>query len=262
MYNIIPVILILLSLSIIIVIVARKFSVLANLDVNSIQEVRETRVKEKIISDRFKRNITKWSSRLIKAYKFTSDKTSIFLKWSNNKLQDLKDSYKVETILPIDDKEKKIKELFVEADELCKKEMREEAEKRLIEIIGLDSKNIDAFTTLGHLYFEDKNYQEAKETFNHILKLMENEEDKSKISEIYFNLSLVNQTTEDYDEALVNLKEAIEIEPNNPRYLDTMIEISIINKDKVLALDAFEKLKEVNPDNQKLKEFKKQIKEL
>ena len=33
-------------------------------------------------------------------------------------------------------------------------------------------------------------------------------------------------------------------------------------KDKVLALQAYEKLMEVNPDNQKLAEFKKKIDEL
>jgi len=61
---------------------------------------------------------------------------------------------------------------------------------------------------------------------------------------------------------LGSIKRSLEKHPNNPRYLDTMIEISIINKDKISALEAFDKLKEANPDNKKLEEWKKEIRKL
>ena len=41
-----------------------------------------------------------------------------------------------------------------------------------------------------------------------------------------------------------------------------MLEISIIVKDKALALDAYKKLFKTNPENNKIAEFKKQIDEL
>jgi len=243
--------------------VARKFSTLANLDVENIPAEKEAKVKEQIISSRFKRNVVKWSSALIKISKAISQKASIFFKWIFDKLYELRDNYKSETVLLTGDKEEKVKELFLEVEELEKQGELKEAEKRLIEIIGFDSKNIKAFEILGRFYFEDKNYEESKQTFEHILKLIGDEEkNKEKLAEIYFNLALVGQATENFDEAWENLKRALEIEPNNPRYLDIALEISIIKKDKVLALDAYEKLKNANPDNQKLKEFKKQIKEL
>ena len=46
MFNIIPLVLILLSLGVIIIIVLRKFAVLANLDVDSIPAEREARVRD------------------------------------------------------------------------------------------------------------------------------------------------------------------------------------------------------------------------
>jgi hypothetical protein len=58
------------------------------------------------------------------------------------------------------------------------------------------------------------------------------------------------------------MKKALKIEPNNPRYLDTMFRISIIIKDKVLAFEAYDRLSKVNPENQKLAEFKAQLAEL
>src|SRR6056297_2558664 len=57
MYNIIPLILILACLIAIIVIVARKFSVLANLDVDNIPSEKEGKFKEMIAGNRIKRNI-------------------------------------------------------------------------------------------------------------------------------------------------------------------------------------------------------------
>ncbi len=262
MYNIIPLILILISLSVIIVIVVRKFSALASLDVENIPAEKEARVKEQIISKRFKRNIVKWSAGLIKILKVVWQKIEVFSKWLYNKLLELKDSYKAEEAVPPDGKEQRIEELFEQSQDLIKNEELKEAEKLLIEMIGLDSKNLKAFKELGSVYSANKNYNEARETYRHILKLTEDSDSSNDTAWVYFNLALVDQEEEKYDQAQNEIKKALKIEPNNPRYLDTALEISIINKDKVNALSAYEALKKVNPDNQKLKELKQKIKKL
>jgi len=291
MYNIIPLVLILISLSIIIVIIVRKFSVLANLDVENIPAEKEARFKEQIISSRLKRNFAKWTSKLTKLVKPVGCAVSIFFKWLYDKLNELKDSYNQDKIiLRGDDIEQKIERLFSEAEELERQDDLVMAEKKYIEIIGLDSKNIKAFKSLGRLYFERKDYGEARQTFEHVLKLNEDDEEvydglaqiarekgnlaqarddylkalniNNQRSQTYFDLALVYQAMGDMGEAISNIKKALQIEPNNPRYLDTMLEVSIMIKDKVLALDAYKKLIEVNPDNQKLTEFKRQIDEL
>ncbi|MFH1822246.1 MAG: tetratricopeptide repeat protein [Patescibacteria group bacterium] len=269
MYNIIPLILILLSLLIIIIIVVRKFSALASLDIETIKSENEAKVKEQIISNRLKRNFIKWNAKIINVAKFIFEKSNLIFKALNNKLYELKEKYKSSPGLHYGDKDKKVKELFIEVDALINKDMIDEAEKKLIEIIGLDSKNLSAFAALAHLYFENKNYNDAQETFRHILNLIKDQDRDEKAegssiqpAEIYFNLALVLQETEKFTEALENIKQALKIEPSNPRYLDSLLELAIINKDKVSALDAYGKLKKVNPDNKKLEEFKKQISEI
>ncbi|MDD5290697.1 MAG: tetratricopeptide repeat protein [Patescibacteria group bacterium] len=259
MYNIIPLILILISLSIIVFIVVRKFSVLAGVDVDNIPAEREARVKERIISSRLKRNIFKWSSRITKVFTWLGGKLGIFSKWAYNKLHELKESYGTEIFLPTADKEKKIGELSVEAEEMIGEDNFKEAEKRLIEIIGLDSQNIEAFKNLGNLYFTNKNYEDARQTFEHTLRLLKDEGNNEEIAEVNFELALVNRDDGQLERAQEHIKEALKIVPNNPRYLDTILEISIMKKDKVLALDAYGKLAKANPDNQKLKDLKKQI---
>lgn len=257
MYNIIPLILILLSFSVIIVIIVRKFPVLANLDVENIPKEKEAKFKEKIISGRLKRNIYQYSSKLKRFTTPISKTVNAFFKWAYNKLHELKDVYKNQEELPKEEVETKADELLIEAKELIREESMEEAEKILIEIINIDNKNIEAFKTLGELYYERKNFIEARETLQHVLRL-----EKEESGEINFDLSLVYKEMGDIDEAVNSIKKALTIEPNNPRYLDTLFEISIINKDKAEALSAYNKLKKANPENQKLDEMKAQIDEM
>ena len=168
-----------------------------------------------------------------------------------------------------------INKLFLEAEELAKNERYEESEKKYIEIIGIEPKNTKAFRSLGKLYFERKDFNEARQTYEHVVKLCEkdyeaglnqegpqNIELANTLAGTYFDIALVNKAMDNYAGALSSCDKALVIEPNNPRYLDTKLEISIIKKDKISALDAFQRLKEVNPENQKLDEFSAKIKEL
>ena len=252
---------------------------MANLDINTIQSERETKVKEQIISKRLKRNFFRYSSKLTRLLEPAGKGISTFFKWSYKKLTEFKDNYNKEDEIVSGGSEKVIVKLFSEADDFIKKEDLNGAENKYIEIIGIDSKNIKAFKNLGALYFDRKNYNEAKETLDHALKLLEKDYEEinmeggaeeegaaeainSQIAGIYVDLSEICQAMEDYEGAQKRIEKALKIEPNNPRYLDTKLQISIINKDKASALDAYDKLKEVNPDNQKLDDFKARIKEL
>jgi len=258
MYNIIPFILILISLGVIVFIIVRKFPVLANIDVENIPEEKEARFKEKIISSRLKRNIFLWSSKITRIIIPAWRGMMNFFKWSYNKLHEFKESYKNVPIAPENKvSEDNIEILLNEAKSLIKKNDFKAAEKKLIKVISLDTKNIEAFKALGSLYFERKSYDEARQTFKHVLKI--SEEDGG---EIYLNLAIINKEIGDIEKAFINIERALAKEPNNPRYLDTMLNISIIKKDKASAIKALEALQNTNPDNQKLAEFKKQIDEL
>ena len=282
MYNIIPLVLILIGLSIVIIIVARKFSVLANLDVDSIQSEREAKFKEQIVSNRLKRNYFRYFAKLKQFSKPIGQAMGGFFQNLYKKLVEYKEDYheqkQTETV-----NENIHEKLFSEIDELIEKDEPEKIEAKYIKIISLDSKSIKAFRGLGKLYFERKDFNEAKQTIEHAIRLLENdynayesvenenldEEERAKkdsisrnLSGAYFDLTFVYKQQENYAEAIASVDKALAIEANNPRFLDTKLEISIINKDKNLAMETFEKLKAVNPENQKLEELAKQIDEL
>jgi tetratricopeptide (TPR) repeat protein len=276
MYNIIPFILILISLAVIITIVIRKFSVLAALDIETVQAEREIKFKEQIIGNRIKRNFFKYYAKIARLIAPIGGAISNFFKWFYQKLLDFKENYNKEKTGIILD-QSKIDKLFLEAEELIKSEDFTNAEKKYIEIIGSDPKSIKAFRLLGKLYFERKDFNEAKQTFEHVLRLCEKDVDdavkKGEINEqnvemqnilasTYFDIALVCRSIDNFEGALKYSNRALSIEPNNPRYLDTKLEISIIIKDKISALDAYEKLSQANPENQKLAEIKAKIGEL
>ncbi|MCU0678901.1 MAG: hypothetical protein MUC28_00435 [Planctomycetes bacterium] len=277
MFNIIPLILILLSLSVIIVIVVRKFSILASLDVDSIPAEREAKFKEKIISNRLKRSFFKYYHKLFRILKPIADGGQSAGRWLFDKLVEFKENYNRDAA-PLKSGAEAADKLFGEASELMRSEDWEGAEKKFIEIISFDSQNYRAFRELGNLYYLRKDYNEAKQSLAHALRLIEqnsggignspaaeNEMGNGNgclIASINYDLAEVLREIADLNGAMAHIKQALQLEPNNPRYLDIKLEISIINKDKIAALDAFEKLQAVNPENQKLAEWEKQISEL
>lgn len=280
MYNLIPLVIIVFSMIGIIVIVVRKFPALANLDLETVQAEKEKKMKELIISSRMKRTVIKWYSYILNFFKPISASIHNFFKYIYERINTLKDKYKKEKAITVEEVEKKLSALYLEAEDLERRKEFDLLEKKLIEIIGLDSHSLKAFKMLGEMYVSKKNFTEAKETFKHVLKLIDNEEletgdapatgQKSgkefdfnvERSHIFSRLAEVAKDSENKEEAIDNISRALVIEPNNPRYLDMMLEISIINKDKIKALDAYNKLVEVNPDNQKLAGFKEEIDKL
>ena len=167
--------------------------------------------------------------------------------------------------MPWLEKQKQIRKLWAEAEEALKKEDEVKGEEKLVEIISLDQKNLNAFFKLASLYDSQKKWPEARQTYEYALKLARQHKDREEISgdisaqEVYFSLAKVEKEAADLSEALENIREALEIEPNNPRYLDLILDLSIIRKDKNLAQECLAKLAAVNPENQKLEEWEEKV---
>jgi len=162
-----------------------------------------------------------------------------------------------------------------------------EAEKAYIEVLSLDDKNVPAYRELAEVYWREKDYVHAKDTFEFLLKLNSSDpfvyrslgglaweagdlssakERYSKLVELeknsamsYIDLARVYLAMEDNHRAFELATTAATIEPNNPKVLDFLLDVSIIMQDKTAAEKAWKQLNEVNPDNQKLEEFNERI---
>lgn len=186
--------------------------------------------------------------------------------------------------------ESKIFDLLEEAQRLARGDNWKQAEGKYVEVIKVDSKNIAAYQGLARLYLDNNKNAEARQILEFLLKLgaedadtyinfanLAWEEDSLDEAKIYYlkalsldgskvvarvNLGLVFGELGDKESAMQQFRAAFELEPKNPRYLDLLLESSIQIGDKDLARKALQNLKEVNPENQKIDDFKKRINEM
>ena len=268
MLTIISTILIILAAIVILFIVMRKFPALAILDVTNIPGEKEAKFKERIIKARVERDLSRWTGFFGRIWLFLTKGLVTALRSQQASLKRIKSNYTANIKVPWIEKQKRIRELSATAKEALRKEDTATAEEKLVEIITLDQKNLDAFFQLGEVYETQKKWPEARQTMEYALKLAKQHRTDPDflgditLQEIYFSLANVEKEVEDLEAALENIREALELEPNNPRYLDLILDLSIMRKDKSLALECWEKLASVNPENNKLAGWKSEIEKI
>lgn len=140
-----------------------------------------------------------------------------------------------------------------EAAELARKEEWTQAEKKYIEIISFNPKEVKAYEHLGRLYTKMKQFDQAEQCLRFAAKLRPADASvRASLGELYMG-------EEQWTRALEELGRAIEKRPGNPKYLDRYIETALALKDALKARMALMQLKESNPENQKIAEFEERI---
>lgn len=321
-YSLFPLILIFASLAAIVMIVVRKFPQMSALEPEKLPEVKQAKIKEEIRLLKFNRALSVFGKKLSHWFEFF-----VFAKkgWllAQTKFRamvfHLRERYQKSIVAELRQAIKDVKEVKKVGEEknAAKRKSREKketaavlssgnlleqaekflnqgdltaAERKFIEAIKMNAKEIEAYRGLGKVYLEMKKYKEAKETFEFLLKLQPDDD------RAYNRLGMVAEEQGDWKQAVKYFEEAVrlndhlavrfydlgrayaalqrpaaglrnfakaaDIEPNNPKYLDQLLEMSIITGDVDLAKEIYNRLRLVNPDNAKLVEFKQRIEEV
>ncbi len=295
MSNIFPFLLIIFSLTVIIIVVVRKFPQLTLLDIDNLPEVKEGKKKKEFLKNRsIKRSEKAKNTRLEKIKPMIKKLKEMQLKFRKyvGKVEKavIVDQHKKRMEFPKVIKEKKKEEL---ADILRDGTIAfshgelELAEKKFISAIKIDPKSTEAYRGLADVYFEQGQLEEAEETYRFVLQLdRDDDSSMAKFAELleqrgkkeeavdwYQKSVLINphlasrfakiagllQSMEAYDPALEAISQAVELESQNPKYLDKLVEVSIMSGNQSIAKEAFDQLRSVNPDNKKLRTLKDRI---
>ncbi len=298
MSNFIIFILILVPLSIIIFIIARKFSQLTVLDVRSIPVVQIEEKKDNLLKHQLE---TKSKAADQKKREMIRPLVQL---WKNSQLAFRQYVGRIERIVVeraeknkrIEPKEKRMQKrenlrtLLQEGNFALEQKQLETAEHKFIDAIKLDARNEEAYVGLGKVYLGQGHIAEARETFEFLLKISPgNESAIIKMAEIcdsedkkdeaieYYQLAVLRHDSNPAlfarlaelllqvnknDTALEAVQQAVELEPQNPKYLDRLVEISLLCNNKKTADEAYQQLRMVNPENQKLAVFKERIEKL
>jgi len=210
MYNIISLVIILVSLAIILAIVIKKLPLLASFDVSENPEEKAAETKDKIMEQRLKRKAKFFLDKFMPYAKHLKGGLKEMAESLRDKFKGLEEQYKKkskkEVLVTKEDHEnfeQSVDSLLKEAEQLTDKEEYDEAEKKYIEILGMDAQNTEVYHGLGWLYFLQRSYEEAKQTFEHILKI-DKENDKA-----YFASAEVCERTEDFEQPISFLEKAL-----------------------------------------------------
>jgi len=274
-----------------------KFPLVARVDADNLPAAKQHQTKKNILDQRLRRLLSNKTVNIRQRVKSIFQLGRNLLTGLYHDLLDKERELKAKrmqartvTAVGQNSLEERIKNLIDEAQKLYKQDNLVEAEKRYLEIISLDPKNVPAFEGLGDLYLQQRKYQEARETFDYLLRLTNaegyfydklgqvakaqgrlQEAEAQFIKSVELNsqnagylsdLAEVYRLEGEYDKTAGYLKQALAIEPNNPKYLDALLEISIIRKDKGAASEVLLRFMEANPDNQKISGFKQKIEDM
>ena len=262
---------ILLSLFILLWIIFSKFPFLARIEIEKIPEEGQKKLKFSILERKIREKIKKLNLK-----KFFVDK----IEKLGKKILALEDKYLLEKQEKILRKEplkveQRVEFLIKEGKKSLENNDYLKAEKRFVEAASLDSRNPDIFRNLAKIYFGQKKFPEVEKNLKYVLaltwqsikwwrKFKRKEEELPKDLVIKLVNSLIDlgafyKKIEKERKAFHCFRKVLEFEPNNPKILDFLIESSIILKQEKKAEKYLAKLKEVNPENQKIKEWEKRI---
>ena len=162
--------------------------------------------------------------------------------------------------------------LMEQAEELANEDRFSEAEKRYIDIIALDSNNLEAYEGLAGIYRTQKEWEQASEVLEYLCKKEREIIETTPIEELgqlparfakhLYELSGVHHVLDNNDKALEEILEAVSLDKNNPKLLDALVEMYVFQKQRLRAERALEQLRRANPENKKLGELEARIAEL
>ena len=127
---------------------------------------------------------------------------------------------------------------------------REKSDKLLKDFNSLD---ISALKILGEIYFETKNYEEAKE--NYLLALKKAPKDP----EIWLNLGFIFLQRKDLIEAEKHLKMALKINPGENRARFILAEVYYQTQNYSAALKLADEVMKITPNDKEILDFREKI---
>ncbi len=276
-------------------IISRKFPELSALDVSTLPEEQSGRKKKEIILKRIdarrqkiNENSKKYFSPLRRFWGQWQLKFRIYVgKIERLILHEQAAAKKTEAKIVDLETEARVKKLVDEGEQLLSQNNLDRAEEKFIAAIKLDTHNGVAYRGLGDAYLAKKSLEEARTTYQFVLHL--DKEDDSvmvKLAEIAESQGDLEEAIQYYQQAVVvndslsprfaHLGElllrvgqpyvakeafaaAVELEPQNPKYLDLLAETAILCQDKTLALKFYADLCLASPENKKLPDLKQRI---
>jgi tetratricopeptide (TPR) repeat protein len=284
LFNILPVLLMFLSLGVIVLIVGRRLPEIASLKIEDIEAAQISTKKRQFLFTKLEERIRvlmsqSWESTGVARTQIKEGLNNIY---SLIAQIERRGRFASSTTQP-----KAIAEILNAAKVESENQKWSEAEQLYLDVLRYDERNQEAYAGLGLVYKALEQYEGAKESLMFAVRL--NTQDINS----WIALAEVQVESVDLQGAIESYKRAIELapeiieykvalgdllmsqgesetalevflsvvdrEPANPRALDRLLEAAIICKKKRIAQSALRNLKKNNPENNKIADFEERI---
>lgn len=287
-FNVIPVLLMFVSLAVIVTLVGRRLPEIAALKLDDIPEAHAAQKKRQLLVSRLEARTQEVAKKGWQKTAGWREKLLENIDVAYSRLQTMDRKYRRN-----DDKLTKVevvRDVLSEADLARSLNEWRQAEQLYLDVVREDHRNLAAYIGLGHTYLGLEQLADAKESFAYAAKLgVSDSEVFASLAGVCDDLGQVEEAEIAYREAvrlspdhseyqlalgdllfnhgdagraMLVFEELVQKEPANPRLLDRLIESAISSNNKKTATASLRKLKKVNQDNQKIADFEERIKHL
>lgn len=163
-----------LALGVVIFFVVKHWKDIRMLDPQSIREERLKAERHKVIDRRFERMSADQLAAFSRVGRQIGRRATETYRRAYHRLTSLDRVYRKVTsplAAMAPSQRERVKTLLAEARSLIRDLKWADAERRCLEVLSLDAHQADAYKLLGQIYFKQKLYPQAKETFEYLVKI-------------------------------------------------------------------------------------------
>lgn len=259
------------------------------LDPDTIRMEQERKARDRIVRDRFERLMKRWGTPLRRSGKRLTYNISKSFQRMERRLRrtaGMTDDYIPSGTLK-GDRSTKIQRMLGEANRLSGEGNAQKAERVYLEILKLDARHFDAYRGLGSLYLGARQYKQAKETFNFLVRI------KGANDEVFAGLGAIAELEGDLgraedmrkralsmnvrsperhaeianfymkhgspEDAWRHARSAYELNPESASALELSVESAILVRDQEEAEKRYEELRLMRYDRSKLQRLKEKL---
>ncbi len=260
------------------------------IDPDSIKEEIEKRRRDELVKERFNR----MKSGKVEPMKILYKRGVFYVKTAFHrsylrlvKLNKFYEQAKKPFAAVAPSQDERVKTLLEEARSLARDLKWDEAEKRYLEVLLMDNRNVDAYKGIGLVYLKQKMFPQAKETFEYLEKVKKADdivyaaladiaksegnfrvEEAMRLKAIEVRPRLANRHAElakfycsrgYYKEAWPSAKRATDLDSKSAKYQEIALECLLEMGEWLEAKKRYDKLRLITEDLPKLQKFREKI---
>ena len=202
----------LVSAGIIAYLLSRHWKEIRLLDTDTIKSEQERNARNRIVRERFERQLKKWSVPVKRATRTMSQRLASSIQQMESHVKGQKKESSGENASEGKKQPKtKVEKMLALANQLATEKKVSRAERIYLEILKLDMRQPDAYQGLGELYLSDRQYKQAKETLQFLVSL------NAATDQTYASLAKIAEVDGNMGKAEEMRKKALERSQNAPR---------------------------------------------